>query len=376
MAPAEVTPEQVLAFRLAGQGLHARGGTPADALRGWAVQDSPPGAAAAALAARAEEVAPGWPAAAIEDERSAVALYNARTATALVPAPEAAAYGTSMLPEGDASLKAVLGRAVPERDEGFAEPVELAVAAISDALDGTVLSRDDLHEALRGALPAELLPWCEACGSHHARRGLLVMASLRGRLCLAGRAGRQPAFARTDQWSGWEAPARDRAGAELVRRYLRGFGPSTRPHFAAWAGLGTAHARELWELVTGELAEVRVAGSTRAWLLADDLARLEDPPPAGGVRLLAAGDPLLTGRDREALVGDGSLRKRLWATIGGPGLVLSGGRPVALWRGRKQGRRLDVRVEAFGAVPRDEVLAEAERLAPHRGCASVSLEIA
>ena len=60
--------------------------------------------------------------------------------------------------------------------------------------------------------------------------------------------------------------------------------------------------------------------------------------------------------------------------IGGPGLVLADGRPVALWRGRKQGRKLTVAVEAFGPARRDGVHAEAERLAPHRGCTSVELD--
>jgi winged helix DNA-binding protein len=168
----DVDSRRVLAFRLAGQGLAAPAGDP---LRGWAVQDSPPGAAAAAL---------------------------------------------------------------PEREEGFAEPAALAVEAVADALDGAVLSRDDLHEQLRRRLPIELLPWCPGCKTHHARRGLLVMAALRGRLCVAGRAGRQPAFARTDQWTGWEPPARAAAGAELVRRYPSGYGPSTPADLAQWAGLG------------------------------------------------------------------------------------------------------------------------------------------
>jgi hypothetical protein len=237
-----------------------------------------------------------------------------------------------------------------------------------------VLSRDDLHEALRRRLPAELLPWCNGCRSHHARRGLLVMASLRGRLCLAGRAGRQPAFARTDQRIAWDPPAREQAGAELVRRYLTALGPSTPGHFAQWAGLGTAHARELWALVEEELAGVRVDGRGRAWLLERDLPRLADPPPARGVRLLAPGDPLLLGRDREPLVPDPGLRKRVWATLGGAGLVLSDGRPAAVWRARKQGRRLTVAVEAFAPMPREALRAEAERLAPHRGCATVVVE--
>jgi Winged helix DNA-binding domain len=366
---------QVLAFRVAGQGLAALGDDAEAVLRGWAIQDSPPGSATAALLARVESLPPGWLDAALYDERSAVALYNARTATAIVPAAEAATYATAMLPTDDAGRRAILGQAVPDRDKGFAEPIELAVDAVADALDGTVLSRDDLHEALRQRLPPELLPWCPGCQSHHARRGLLVMAGLHGRLCIAGKAGRQPAFARTDQWLDWAPPARTAAGAELARRYLSAYGPSTPAHFAEWAGLGTAHARELWTLVEHELTEVRIEGRS-AWLLARDLPRLEDPPRAQGVRLLATGDPLVLGRDRERLVPDAGVRKQVWSAIGGAGLVVAEGDPVATWRARKQGRRLAVAVHAFGPVPQEAVRAEAERLTPHRGCETVTVDFA
>ena len=337
-----------LAFRVAGHGLAAYGDDPLGALRGWAVQDSPPGSAAAAVVARARSVAPGWVELAIYEQRTAVALYNARTATAVVPADEVAAFGTALAPTDDAGLKAIAGSALPELDKGFAEPVALAVEAISDALDGVTLSRDDLHEGLRQRLPQAMLPWCPSCKSHHARRGLLVMAALRGRLCIAGRAGRQPAFARTDQLVGWDPPAD--AGAELVRRYLRGYGPSTPPHFAQWAGLGNAHAKKLWALTEYEPP---------------------DPQPAEGVRLLATGDPLLLGRDRERLLPDPEARKKVWAAVGGAGVVLVDGEATALWRARKQGKRLEVTVE--GKVPKRAVQAEAERLAPHRGCTAVTV---
>ena len=99
------------------------------------------------------------------------------------------------------------------------------------------------------------------------------------------------------------------------------------------------------------MEEVRVDGDTRAWVLARDLPQLEEPPEANGVRFLAAGDPLLLGRDRERLVPDAGARKRLWTMIGGAGLVLADGEPVALWRGRKQGRRLTVAVEPLGRGP-------------------------
>jgi hypothetical protein len=373
----EVDAGRVLAFRVAGQGLAGPDGRePRDVLGSWAVQDSPPGAAVAAVLARsAAEVSPGFVDASVHDERSAVALYNARPPTAVVPVAEAPAFGTALLPGDDAGLKAIVASAVPDRAEGFAEPVALAVDAVSDALDGTVLSRDDLHEELRARLPGALLPWCNGCQSHHARRGLLVMAGLHGRLCVAGRAGRQPAFARTDQWAGWDAPPAAEAGAALVRRYLAAYGPSAPGELAQWAGLGNAHARAVWALVADELVEVAVGGRRgRAWLLAADADRLADPPAAPGVRLLAPGDPLLLGRDRETLLPSEELRRAVWKPIGGAGVVLAEGAPAALWRARKRGRRLDVTVEAFGRVPRAAVQAGAERLAPHRGCSSVALE--
>jgi hypothetical protein len=365
--------QQVLAFRLAGHGLAAPAGDASATLASWSVQDSPPGAAVAAALARAESVPPGWLDAALFGERSAVALYNARTATAVVGASEVAAYATALLPDDDAGLRAIVGSALPERREGFAEPVALAVGAVADALDGAVLSRDELHEALRRRLPAELLPWCQGCKSHHARRGLLVIAALHGRLCLAGRVGRQPAFARTDQWVAWAPPARTDAGAELVRRYLSAYGPSTPGHLAQWAGIGTAHARALWARVSDELAEVRIGERSRASVLARDLPRLREPPRAGGVRLLSPGDPLLLGRDRERLIGDEAVRGRLWRAIGGPGLVLADGEPVALWRARKQGRRLELTAEGFAALPLPALQAEADRLALHRGCTTATV---
>jgi hypothetical protein len=326
---------------------------PMDVLRTWAVQDSPPGAAVTALVARCDDLPAGWLDEAIYEHRTAVALYNPRSATAVVPADEAAAYGTAFLPTDDAGLKAIVANAVPDRDEGFAEPVALAVGAIEDALDGVTLSRDELHEQLRHRLPGALLPWCASCESHHARRGLLIMAALNGRLCIAGRAGRQPAFARTDQLIGWAPPDLGDAQAELVRRYRRTYGATTVGQFAQWAGLGTAHARALWE---------------RADAAGGDAPRLP-----GGVRLLGPGDPVLLTRDREALIPDPAIRRRLWANLNAAGLVVSDGAPAALWRARKRGRRLDVTVEPFAPVDLEAVRAQAERLAPHRGCTSVAL---
>ena len=66
------------------------------------------------------------------------------------------------------------------------------------------------------------------------------------------------------------------------------------------------------------------------------------------MRLLGAGDPLLVARDREHLIEDTAIRKRLWRPVGSPGLILHDGRPAGLWRARKQGSRLALETEWFG----------------------------
>jgi hypothetical protein len=323
----------VLARRIAAQGLASRSATTLDVLRSWTVQDSPPGAAATAIAARATSVTLDE---ALEN-RDAVALYNRRTATAILPSDEAAAFATALIAPGED------------------EEARIAVDSISDALDGRTLSRDDLHEELRSRLPKEMLPWCDGCQSHHARRWVLVTAGLHGRLCIAGRAGRQPAFARTDQWIAWAAPPREEAGAELVRRFRIAYGPSTPADFAAWAGIEGPQARALWELVPEEEERER------------------RPRRAKGVRLLAAGDPLLLARDRDVLVPDQELRGRVFRPTGSPGVVLRDGELAGLWRARKKGKRLEVEVEELAALDLEAVRSEAERIAPLRGCTDVAV---
>ena len=318
---------------------------PLDVLRSWAVQDSPPGAAIAAVVARVPDTPVGW-----LDEAPVVALYNPRTATAVVPDDEVAAYGTAFLRPTTTALKAIVDSRCRPTTRASRSRSQLAVDAISDALDGKELSRDDLHEQLRKPLPGELLPWCEGCQSHHARRGLLVMAALNGRLCISGRAGRQPAFSRTDQRFGWDPPPREEAGAELVRRYRRTYGATSVAHFADWAGLGRAHA----QAAVG--AGRRRPAPTRARRRPPARARRPDParprPRGAAARSGRAQEGLgVAGRD-----GDRARRRRA-------------GRALARAQEGQEARGL--RRGAGEAAAETEIETQLERLAPHRGCTSV-----
>lgn len=78
----------------------------------------------------------------------------------------------------------------------------------------------------------------------------------------------------------------------------------------------------------GRLVRVDLDG-TRAWALAEDEPELAGEPQAEGVRLLPNLDPLNAGRDRDLLVSDPAVRKRIWQAIGGPGVVLVSGEEAA-----------------------------------------------
>ena len=339
--------DRVLAFRLATQGLNDRDRTVKEVAASFTLQDSPPQAALTALNARSSE--PEQLPELLE-RRELVALPNPRTAVAILPATDVAAYLTALRPPDEKALKALLLNAAPGDYEAAREH---AATAIGAALDGRILSRDALHEELRGRLPEELLPWCPSCESHHARRGLLSMAALDARLCIAGREGRQNTFARTDQWI--ELGTADQA--ELTRRYLRHLGPSTHTDFAAWAGIAPSHAKAL-------LKEVELVDVGKAFLLAEDEATFEAPPQPRGTRLLGPGDPLLTARDRHVLADD-ALRKRIWRPVGSPGVVLHDGRLAGLWRARKRGRKLGIETEWLGRPV--DIEEERERIAALRG---------
>ena len=157
------------------------------------------------------------------------------------------------------------------------------------------------------------------------------------------------------------------ARAELVRRFLRVYGPATHSQLAGWAQTAASHAKRLFEGVREELVPASVEGR-RGFVLVGDLERLERPPAASGVRLLGGHDPYVAQPDRESLVPDPALRKRLFPPVGRPGVVLADGTLAGLWRGHKKGDLLEVSVEWL-TEPVD-IAEEATAVAALRDCTS------
>jgi winged helix DNA-binding protein len=355
-APA-VTRRQALRFRVArhhlAERLDSRGAQTAAVV---GLQDTPPGTAALALAARAD-VAPG----AIDE---LVLVPSIRGAPMAVAKRDLAVFTAGLEPPDEDAARAVVGNAWKFLDGVTAmEALDRVSEAVADSLRDGPLPRDDFHQALRERLPAELLWWCRGCQSHHVHPSLWRATGIRGVLAIVGREGRSAVFGLPPK-----APPLKDPGAELARRFMRTYGPARPRLLADWAGLATSHATALWERA-GELVPVDLDGS-RGWVLAEDEQVLARAAEIRGVRLLPNRDPLGAARDRELLVPDAAARRRIWTAIGGPGTVLVDGEVAGLWRADKKGKKLIVTVEPLGsltAAAKEELTAEAERIAPFRG---------
>jgi hypothetical protein len=209
---------------------------------------------------------------------------------------------------------------------------------------------------LRERVRIELMPWCRSCKSHHVAPMLWRFATVRAGVRLDSQ--RRYTMA---------APGDTPPPSEAVRRFLGFYGPATAGDFADWAGLARPHAQRLWDEAAGDLAEPHPG----EWLLSDDLAALESPPAAAGIRLLPPGDPYLQKPNRLLLAPDPQLRKRLFRPVASPGAVLQDGRLAGLWSAKAKGNKAEIAVEPLRRLRRADLEEEARRVAELRGAAPV-----
>jgi hypothetical protein len=357
--------DQVLAFRLARLGLVGRDRRPLAEVAACPASAFVRDADLLAVSARRDGVTRQEYNEAI-DGGELVLAHIVRGAIHVLRPADHKVFGQALVATTDIELIAQVGGRLGPPGASIAptEALEEVTEAAKDALGGgRTLTKDGLHEELRSRVRAELLPWCEGCGSHHVApklwRYAIIKAGARldsSRRYLLGKAGRTP-------------PA-----GEALRRFLRFYAPATPADFAAWAGVTGSHGHRIWQDVEGELSEATV-GRRRAWLLRDDAAELESPPEAEGIRLIPPGDPYLATPNRPLLAPDAELRKRLFRPVASPGVVLRDGRLAGLWRVKARGKVAEVSVEKLGRVARAQLEPEAERIAKLRGASDSALVV-
>lgn len=249
-----------------------------------ATQAQDPRGARLAIRARSAGFAASRVDRALSEERSLVVSWLNRGTLHLVAAED---YPWLHLLTAPTQRTSVSRRLAQERVEPG--DAERAVGLIERALaDAGPLTRAQLRERLDAAgIPT----------AGQAMVQLLAAATLEGSIVRGPMVGREQAFALVRDWLGEPEPIdRDRALAELARRYLRGHGPASDRDLARWAGLPLRDARRGLDLIAGELVE------TGHGLV--DLPPDSEVPPLPPPRLLGAFEPVLLGwTSRESIVG-------------------------------------------------------------------------
>ncbi len=178
---------------------------------------------------------------------------------------------------------------------------------------------------------------------------IALTAVLSGIACLGPDKGKTTCLVRREDWIG-KQPAfdRDRALAELARRYIRAFAPAIDRDFAYWSGLPLRDVRAGLESISKEIEEVKVGDQTM-------LGPRRGPsrlPAAGQVRMLGNFDTYLLGwKDRGFSVAS---EHATHVKAGGGGwirpVIVEDGIVVGGWRSSRKGGRLEIELN----LPRAE----------------------
>ncbi|MDL9937614.1 winged helix DNA-binding domain-containing protein [Gordonia sp. ABSL1-1] len=193
-------------------------------------------------------------------------------------------------------------------------------------LAGTELAGADLGAQLVQHFPGE-----SASNLTAIARSALPLVQVPPRGTWRGRGA--PTYRLFDEWAGPGEPAvtGDDARADLVRLYLRGFGPATIAGIQAWSGL--TGLRPLIEAMEADWELTRLRGPDGQELY--DLEGLDiiDGDTPAPVRLIAPYDhAIFIAADRERIADPELYRATATPNGRSPGFVLVDGRLVGTWR--------------------------------------------
>ena len=352
-----LTRRQVLGFRVRAQQLDRAAGTLEDtAVLDIGVQDTGPDGGRWALALRgvdpaaipADALAVAW------TIRGAPHLYRRRDL------PDVAA-ATAPFSDADAG-KRIVDAAKPLKAAGIGNLEALdTIAAALRSLVTAPMVKGDVSGRLNELLPRPFLRECRPCNAIHVHEQSFRLAALRAGLELEE--GTSPPVLRpVPGLAPREAPD---PRFDVVRGYLRLFGPATARHVAEFLDAPPKDVTAHWP---ADAVEVAINGEKR-WVLADDADRLAGDPSAA-TRLLGPYDLFLQARDRSLVVTDAARAKDRWRGLGRPSGVLSDGEIVVTCRAPKTGSAVSVTVEPWTSVDpavRTAIGEQAERLAAFRG---------
>lgn len=306
--------------------------------------------------ARVDGVSPDEVRDALWEHRSLVRTWAMRGTLHVLPASDLSLF-VAALRTHDRWWKGAWLRMI-----GFgAQELRQILDAIRDSLGARPITREQLADRVaervdHDARERMLSGWGE----------MLKPAAFEGSLISGPPQGQSVTFVRPDRWlRAWNEPPPEEAWREIVRRYLRVYGPAARQEFARWWGMQPAPAGRVLQASEDELTEVDVEGYGGFALTADlDVLQQEGGTPP--VRLLPMFDPYVVGtRPRSSLV-DPAFEDRVFRSAGwiSPALLIDG-MVAGVWSHQRRRDRLEVGVEPFERLPaatHREIEEEADRL--------------
>ena len=221
------------------------------------------------------------------------------------------------------------GLTVPRLATGNRTRLKQEGVSPKQAEKGADLIVEALHEGPRGR--NELRGLLDEAGVPTAGQALvhiLLFTTIRDTILRGPVIEGDHKFVLAEEWfGGLPEFDRDRALAELARRYLAGHGPAGERDLGRWAGVPLGQARKGLELIAGELVELALGEET---LL--DLKGRPEPAAEPAPRLLGAFDPILHGwASREWVIPDDEARKVVTTNGIFRPTILVGGRIVGTW---------------------------------------------
>lgn len=360
-----VTREQARAFRLRRHHLDRPlpSGGLVEAAAGCGVQNSPPGAWETALWNRVEGVTLPQLEQALYGEKTLLQAWSVRGVPLVFPTKDAGVFLTPLCAQPGEEpwiyTRGITG-ALDALGLDFDDLLPLVETACACLEGETVLSKEALDRRLAGViepmLPPEVRPAWNAPSMYGqpdrqtvggaAVSFLLRPCSFRGKVVFGAREGIYPTFTSPARWLGRSLPNHPDGAGELVRRFLRCYGPTQVSDFQSWLGCSPRQAKRLWGGIEDELEPVELEGKRR-WVLAEDLNLLSQGEEGEQLLLLGSHDPYLDLRDRELILPDKARQRQVWKTVGNPGAVLLWGRVIGLWTVRTRGDKLDAAVTLF-----------------------------
>lgn len=236
-----------------------------------------------------------------------------------------------------------------------ADPAQV-LASAAEILAGRELAGAELGRELAARHPAEnpsTLTTIARCG--------LPLVQVPPRGLWRGRGG--PTYRLFDEWVGPGEPAvvDDDARADLIRLYLRGFGPATVKAIQTWSGL--TRLRPIVEKLEADWELVRLAGPNGEVLYDLDGLALADADAPAPVRLIAPFDHVIGAQaDRIRIAEPEMFRRTVTANGRSPGFVLIDGFLAGTWSLDAEELPVVDFLRPVSAAERRDVDAEVDRL--------------